>query len=152
MHNHFSGGFGNRGGFDPRGGFGGGPRGGFDGSPRGGFGGPHGFGPRPGFSPQGTGMESLFIVYFGAVLRIRDPGWVKYQDPDHISESLENFFESKYLNSFMWIRDQGYKNSDPGSGLTSRIQHCFGGRISTKLNPAKSAISIFTCSFGYGTP
>jgi hypothetical protein len=95
VHNHFLGGFGNRGGFDPRGGFGGGPRGGFDGSPRGGFGGPHGFGPRPGFSPQGTvtGMESLFFLYFWG--SIADPsGMGKNQDPDPGSyfRELRNIF------------------------------------------------------------
>jgi hypothetical protein len=48
----------------------------------------------------------------------------KNQDPDpgsgmnnpyHISESLKNnFLGYKYLNSLMWIRDTGWKNSDPG--------------------------------------
>jgi hypothetical protein len=58
---------------------------------------------------------------------VRDPGWVKNQEPDpgsgygmnnpdHISESLETFFWGlKYLNSLMPIRDG--KNWDPGFGM-----------------------------------
>jgi hypothetical protein len=48
-------------------------------------------------------------------------------NPDHISESLKNFFGLKYLNSFMWIRGPGLnkfgsgirdgKKSDPGTGI-----------------------------------
>jgi hypothetical protein len=62
------------------------------------------------------------------VLRIRDPvpflprepAWVKNQDPDHISESLELIFWIKILKFFdadqgiFLIRDPGWKNSDPG--------------------------------------
>jgi hypothetical protein len=56
-----------------------------------------------------------------------DPGWVKNQDPDtgsgsamnnpdHISKSLNNFFIFwvKYLNSFMWIRNPGWKKFRSG--------------------------------------
>jgi hypothetical protein len=56
---------------------------------------------------------------------IRDPGWVKSQDPDpgsgmnnpdHISESLEPiFFGLKYLKTLMRIRDPGWKKF--GSGI-----------------------------------
>jgi hypothetical protein len=47
---------------------------------------------------------------------VRDPGWVKNQDPgpgsgldspNHISESLETIFWVKYFNSLMRIRDPG---------------------------------------------
>jgi hypothetical protein len=64
---------------------------------------------------------------------IRDPEWVKNQDPDsgsgsgmnisdHISESLEKFLGLKYFNSLMRmhirIRDPGiYLTLDPGSGM-----------------------------------
>jgi hypothetical protein len=42
-------------------------------------------------------------------IRIRDPGWVKNQDPDF--RDLRNiFFGLKYLNSLMQIRN-------PGSGM-----------------------------------
>jgi hypothetical protein len=37
-------------------------------------------------------------------------------NPDHISESLENFFGLKYLNSFSRIRDPGWEKF--GSGIT----------------------------------
>jgi hypothetical protein len=40
-------------------------------------------------------------------------------NPNHISENLENFFWLKYLNSLMRIRDGS--NSDPGS-LMEKIQ------------------------------
>jgi hypothetical protein len=42
------------------------------------------------------------------VLRIREPGWVKNQDTDHISESLNNIFWFKILKFF---------DADPGSGM-----------------------------------
>jgi hypothetical protein len=55
-------------------------------------------------------------------IRIRDPGWVKNQDPDpgcndpdHISESLETNFWVTILKFLMRIRDE--KNSDPGSWM-----------------------------------
>jgi hypothetical protein len=35
-------------------------------------------------------------------------------NPDHISESLETFFELKYLNSSMRIRDPGWKKFGAG--------------------------------------
>jgi hypothetical protein len=38
-----------------------------------------------------------------------------FEIPDHISESLENFFGLKYLNSFMQIRIQNLV--DPASGM-----------------------------------
>ncbi len=48
-------------------------------------------------------------------------------NPDHFSESLEQFFGLKYLNSLMWIRDG--KNSDLGSAMEKirirdKQQHC----------------------------
>jgi hypothetical protein len=59
---------------------------------------------------------------------IRDPGWVKNQDPnpgsgmnnpDHISESLETIYLVKILKFFnadrrSGIQDPGWKKSDPG--------------------------------------
>jgi hypothetical protein len=77
-------------------------------------------------------LNSLFIFLslwqcYGSGIRcffdpwISDPGWVKksgsgsgMNNPDHISERLEKFFEYKYLNSLMRIRHG--KNSGPGSG------------------------------------
>jgi hypothetical protein len=68
---------------------------------------------------------------------IRDPGWVKNQDPDpesgslmknpdHIYRVLRNhIFGLKYLNSLRRIRDPGWnkKGSDPGwNKLGSRIR------------------------------
>jgi hypothetical protein len=46
--------------------------------------------------------------------------------PDHISESLETIFWVKiHTNSFMRIRDPGWKTSDPRSGINiSDPQHC----------------------------
>jgi hypothetical protein len=62
--------------------------------------------------------------------RIRDPEWVKNQDPDpgsgsgmnvpdHISESLETIFGLKYFNCLMRIGDPGWKKF--GSGIEIRI-------------------------------
>ncbi len=42
-------------------------------------------------------------------------------NPDHIYESLETIFGLKFLNSLMRIRHQGWKNSDPGSGIPKNI-------------------------------
>jgi hypothetical protein len=72
----------------------------------------------------GCGIRFLFDSW------IRDPGWVKNQDPssgsgsemnnpDHIFKSLDQYFKSKYLNSLMRIRDG--KNSDPGWKFGSGI-------------------------------
>jgi hypothetical protein len=38
-------------------------------------------------------------------------------NPDHISESLEQILGLKYFNSLMRIRVQDGKNSDAGSGM-----------------------------------
>jgi hypothetical protein len=81
-------------------------------------------------SRSGSGIRCLFDPW------IRDPGWVKNQDPDpgsgsgknnpdRISESLETIVGGlKYLNLLMRIRNSGSsmekirirdgKNSDPG--------------------------------------
>ncbi len=61
---------------------------------------------------------------------IRDPGWVKSQDPDPVSRTNNPdhiFFGLKYFDSLMRIRDPGWKqfgsgirdgnNSDLGSGM-----------------------------------
>ncbi len=53
---------------------------------------------------------------------IRDPGWVKNQDPDPgctsqiigISESLKTIFWVKTLKFLDADADPGWKNSDPG--------------------------------------
>ncbi len=86
---------------------------------------------------SGSGIRCLFYPW------IRDPGWVKNQDPnpgsgsginnpDHISESLKNIFWVKILKSLMRIRDG--KNSDPGSGMNiPDPQHCVFGSISPWL-------------------
>jgi hypothetical protein len=54
---------------------------------------------------------------------IRDPGWVKNQDPDH---KKKTFFGLKYLNSFDLDPGCGMKKiriRDPASGMeTSRIR------------------------------
>ena len=87
---------------------------------------------------------------------IRDPRWLKNQDPDpgsgsgmnnpdHISESLETIFLMlKYLNFLcgsgmekIWIRDPGWKNSDPGSGVEK-------SRIRDK-DPGSATLIILTC-------
>jgi hypothetical protein len=65
------------------------------------------------------GIRCLFYPW------IRDPGWVKSQDPDPgmnkpdpISESLETIFGLKYyLNSLMRYLDPDGKNSDPETGV-----------------------------------
>jgi hypothetical protein len=58
------------------------------------------------------------------------PGWVKSQDPDtgpgsgmNNLELRNHFLGSKYLNSLMLIRYPGWKNSDPGYGITPRIRN-----------------------------
>jgi hypothetical protein len=52
---------------------------------------------------------------------IRNPGWVKNQDPDpHISESLEIIFWVKKTPKFFFLCGCGSgmeKNSDSGSGI-----------------------------------
>ncbi len=82
----------------------------------------------------GSGIRCLFDPW------IRDPGWLKSQDPDRdpgwttrfiFPRALNPFFWLKYFNSSMRIRDG--KNSDPGwekvgsrdpgSGKTSRIRN-----------------------------
>jgi hypothetical protein len=56
-------------------------------------------------------------------------------NPDHISESLETFFLVKILKFLdtdpgsgmekIWIRNPGWKNSDPESGINIPApQHC----------------------------
>jgi hypothetical protein len=67
------------------------------------------------YCESGSGIRCLFDPW------IRDPGWVKSQDPDpgsgsgmnnpdHFSYILETvFFGLKYLNSLMWIRNLGWK-------------------------------------------
>ncbi len=67
--------------------------------------------------------------------RIRDPGWVKNNNPDHISENLETIFWDKILQFFdadpgfgmeiIRIQDPRWKNSDPGTGINiPDPQHC----------------------------
>jgi hypothetical protein len=51
---------------------------------------------------------------------IRDPGWVKNQDPDHISESLETIFRIKLLKFFDAVPDPGWKNL--GSGINNPVR------------------------------
>ncbi len=71
----------------------------------------------------GSGIRCLFDPW------IRDPGRVESKNPDpesgirdeqpgtYFLELRNHFFGLKYLNSLMRIRDPGWKNSDPGSGM-----------------------------------
>ncbi len=66
----------------------------------------------------GSGSGAFFDPW------IRDPGWVKNQDPDTgwttliiFPRALKQFFGLKYSNSLMRIRDLGWKSSDPGAGM-----------------------------------
>jgi hypothetical protein len=70
--------------------------------------------PDPGtgdFLTPGSGIRDEYTI------RIRVPGsWMN--NPDHISESLETIYASKYLNSLMRIRDPGWKEF--GSGILDK--------------------------------
>jgi hypothetical protein len=86
---------------------------------------------------SGSGIQCFFYPC------IRDPGWVKNQDPDlgfgselnipdHISESLNTIFWGKILKFFdgsgikkfgSGIRDG--KKSDPGSGMCNNTDKMF---------------------------
>jgi hypothetical protein len=81
-------------------------------------------------SPIGYLLWRRYTKFF-AVLRIRDPRWVKNQDPDpgsrsgmnknnpdYVSKSLKPFFGVKILKLFDVDPGSGMeKNLDPGSGM-----------------------------------
>ncbi len=91
---------------------------------------------------SGSGIRCLFDLW------IRDPGWVKNQepDPDHISESLETIFELKYFNSLMQIRDPESEMAKFGSGMKKihirdkHSQHCV---LSTEIRTNLFLFSLF---------
>jgi hypothetical protein len=52
----------------------------------------------------------------GTGIRIRDK-----QPGSYFRELKKQFLGLKYLNSLMWIRDPGWKKSDPGSGMEKSL-------------------------------
>jgi hypothetical protein len=57
----------------------------------------------------------------GDVQKIRI--WIRSEQPGSYFSEPKQFFGLKYINSLMWIRDPGCKNSNPGSGMEkSRIR------------------------------
>jgi hypothetical protein len=89
---------------------------------------------------------------------IRDPGWVKSQDPDpgsgirdeqprsYFLELRNHFFGLKYLNSLMRIQDPGSgirdgNNSDPGSGIRDGKKSDPGSGIRDK-HPGSATLCV----------
>jgi hypothetical protein len=77
-----------------------------------------------------------------------DPG-SGMNNPDHISESLKNYFGLKCLNSLMWIRDP--KNSDPGwkkFGSGIRDKHPGSATLNNRLRSEMEFLNgIFSRGF-----
>ncbi len=100
---------------------------------------------------SGSGIRCLFDPW------IRDPGWVKNQDPgsgsgmiilDHISESLERIF---WVKNSMWmlIRIQDLVFFNPGSGIRVFLPWIQDGKNSdpgSGINIPSATLIICNCT------